>query len=262
MTNNIQVLVATMNQKDYSLLEKMNIQSDAIIANQCDRNEIEEFNYQGNRVKFMSFAERGVGLNRNNALLRADADICVLADDDLVYVNGYVGIIERAFRDNPNADVIIFNLYEKNPRRFVTKKKLKVNFFNFMRFGAPRIAFRTNRIKKYGIFFNVYFGGGSKYSAGEDTLFILECLKKGLKIIAVPDYIATLVENRSSSWFKGYTDKFFMDRGALFACISKKWAKLLALQFCIRHRKRFSNEKTWQEAFRLMKIGINKFLSE
>ena len=31
----IQVLVAAMNQVDYSLPEKMNLQTDAIIGNQC-----------------------------------------------------------------------------------------------------------------------------------------------------------------------------------------------------------------------------------
>lgn len=33
----LQVLVSTMHQKDYSIIEKMNINSDAIIINQCDR---------------------------------------------------------------------------------------------------------------------------------------------------------------------------------------------------------------------------------
>ena len=57
---NLQVLVSTMHQTYPSLLEKMNIQSDAIIINQCDRNEFEEFEYKGNNIKFLSFAERGV----------------------------------------------------------------------------------------------------------------------------------------------------------------------------------------------------------
>lgn len=92
-----------------------------------------------------------------------------------------------------------------------------------MRFGAARIAFRRKSITKNGITFNLHFGGGTEYSAGEDTLFLHDCLRKGLKIVAVPDSIATLLENRESTWFKGYTDKYFLDRGALFAAISKKW---------------------------------------
>ena len=45
----VQVLVATMNQKDHTLLEKMNIQSDVIVGNQCDYNLVEEFEYCGHR---------------------------------------------------------------------------------------------------------------------------------------------------------------------------------------------------------------------
>ena len=105
----IQVLVAAMHQTDHSLLEKMNIQTDAIIGNQCDRNEVEDFEWNGHRIKYLNFAERGVGLNRNNALMRADADICLFADDDMVYVDGYAEKILTAFNENPDADVIVFN---------------------------------------------------------------------------------------------------------------------------------------------------------
>lgn len=252
----LQVLVATMNQIDHSLLDKMNIQSDAIIVNQCDKNNIEEFFYKGNKIKFLSFAERGVGLSRNNALMRATADICVLADDDIVFEDGYVEKIKRWFKDYPQIDIIIFNLNESPRRRYVIEKPFRVGFHNFMRFGATRIAFRRKSITRSGITFNLHFGGGAEFSAGEDTLFIYDCLKHKLKILAVPETIATLTNSRDSSWFKGYTDKYFYDRGALFASISKKWAWLLCLQFVIRHNKKFRNDKTMREAFWLMLKGI------
>ena len=56
----LQVLIATMHQTDHSLLEKMNIQSDAIVINQCDRDEVERFTYKGHSVLWMSLNERGV----------------------------------------------------------------------------------------------------------------------------------------------------------------------------------------------------------
>ena len=73
----LQVLVSTMHQTDYSLLEKMNIQSDAIVINQCDRDGIERFSFpfRGHDILWMSMNERGVGLSRNNALMRATGDM-------------------------------------------------------------------------------------------------------------------------------------------------------------------------------------------
>ena len=47
----IQVLVATMNQNDHQLLKKMNINTDAIIGNQCNYNSIEKFDYKGNNIE-------------------------------------------------------------------------------------------------------------------------------------------------------------------------------------------------------------------
>ena len=37
----LQVLVATMHQRDFSLVEKMNIRCDAVIANQADRSSFD-----------------------------------------------------------------------------------------------------------------------------------------------------------------------------------------------------------------------------
>ena len=106
----IQVLIATMKQHDHSLLETMNIQPEAVVGNQCERNEIEHFKFQGHDVAWYSFAERGVGLNRNNTLMRADADVCLFADDDMVYVDSYPKIVKNAFDELPDADIIVFDL--------------------------------------------------------------------------------------------------------------------------------------------------------
>ena len=73
----VQVLVAAVGQNDQSLLNKMNIQSDVIVGNQCNCNSVEKFSFRGHRAMYLNFAERGVGLNRNNALMRADGDICL-----------------------------------------------------------------------------------------------------------------------------------------------------------------------------------------
>lgn len=252
----LQVLVATMNQKNHSLLEKMNINSDAIVGNQCDRNEIEDFDYKGHKVKYLSFSEKGVGLNRNNMLMRASADICLFADDDVRYVSNYQDIIINTFKKIKDADVLIFNLISNNPSRqsSITKKVKRIRFFNCLKYGTYRIAVRTERIKWLNIYFSLLFGGGAKFSCGEDSLFIVDCLRKGCKIYAVPEVIGT-VDQTDSSWFTGYNDKYFIDKGILFAAISKRLSLLLCLQFCLRHRKLFVGQKKWFEAMKLLFKG-------
>lgn len=254
---NLQVLVSTMNQKDHKLIEKMNLQSDAIIINQCNVNKFEQIDFNGNRIDFISLNERGIGLSRNNALMRSTAEICIFADEDVEYVDNYKELITDAFKLKPDADVIVFNVPSKNLNRptYKIKKNSRVRWFNCLRYGAVKIAIRTDRLKMSNIYFSLLFGGGAPYSCGEDSLFISDCIKKGLKVYADPRVIG-YVRQDESSWFNGYTDKYFIDKGILYSCLSKKFAKLLAIQFVIRHRRLFEKEKKWNEALQLMIQGI------
>lgn len=255
----LQVLVSTMHQYDCNrLIEKMNIRSDAIVVNQCDYNKFQDFNYKGKKIRFLSFEETGVGLSRNNALMRASSDVVLFADDDVVYYNNYEEKILNEFTD-PNVDVCIFNIQCVTPGKNnrVNSKKLRLHFFNAFHYGAVRIAVRTESIRQANIFFSLLFGGGARYSAGEDSLFICECLRKGLKLYTSPEFIGE-VSHDKSTWFRGYNDKYFHDKGILFKHISKRWGRLLCLQFAIRHRKMFRGEKTWIEAYRLMLKGMKR----
>ena len=243
----VEVLVAAMHQKDHSLLEKMNIQTDAIVGNQCDKNEIEQFEYKGNDIRYLSFCERGVGLNRNNALMRATADFCVFADDDMRFFDGYNELVLKAFSDNPKADIVVFNIKEKTPTRYVNKRNKKIHFYNFLRYGAARIAIRTDSIHLHGIFFNQCFGGGTPHSAGEDNLFLAACLKAGLKIYASPYCLAELLENRESTWFKGYDDKYLEDKGCLFRVMFPKVWRFMCFQDAFRLRKHY--KQNWLKAY-------------
>ncbi len=236
----IQVLVSTINQTDHSLVKKMNITTDAIIGNQCNHNSIEEFKNGHNKVLYLNFNEKGVGLNRNNSLMRANGDICLFADDDMTFVDDYKTIVTNCFEKLPKADVIIFNLIEKEPKRYINKRVKRINRFNYLRYGTARITIKLDSIRANGIYFNQCFGGGTSHCHGEDNLFLNDCLKKGLKIYAVPYAIATLTENRKSTWLNDYNEKYLQDQGILYKTISKRYWKLLCLQDAIRKRKRYN----------------------
>lgn len=245
----IEVLVATMNQTDHSLLEKLNIQTDAIVGNQCAVNEVSDFVWDRHRIKWLSFAEKGVGLNRNNALMRATADICVIADDDMRYVDGYAEIIKRAFERCPDADIIVFNLNDKIPGRYEIKDFKRLHLYNSLRYGTARLAFRLSSIRFHGIFFNLCFGGGTEHSHGEDTLFLVEAFKKGLTIYSCPDYIATLLYDRESTCSVP-VERLLVEQGDLWKLVSKRWWRLLCLQSAVRHRKQYGIP--WIKAYKLM----------
>lgn len=256
----IQVLVAALNKDCRELVKHLNIQTDAIIGNQCDCNVIDEFMFENNEICCLNFNERGTALNRNNALLRAKGDVCLFADDDMQYVDGYGKLVADAFETQKDADVMVFNLIEKNPTRYIIRKTHRVRSYNFMRYGTARIGIRVSSIRKNGIFFNVGFGGGSEHKCGEDSLFLADCLKKGLKIYAVPIFIAELTEERESTCFYGYNKKYFFDKGFLYRTMTKKYWRILCLQDFVRHYKLYKDcGMKGNEIYKSMINGGNSF---
>lgn len=245
-----QILLVTTEQSDHTLLTKNNIQSDAIIGNQYNTNSIEEFLYNGHSIKWISSIGRGVGLNRNICLSYATADYCLFADDDIKYYDNYEQFILDAFRKQPDADVLLFNLDENNKKRYVITQIHRIHWYNYLRYGAARIAIRLSSVKQNNIVFNEHFGGGTEHSHGEDNLFLTDCLRNGLKIYAVPITIGKIIDNRPSTWLENYDDRYFTDQGLLFKTIDSRFCKLLCLQDAIRNRKKY--KIAWYEAYKKM----------
>lgn len=259
--DSFQVLVVTMKQTNFDFITKMNIQSDALIGNQMMKeNSVESIEYNGNKITMYSWDERGVGLNRNNLIMRANADIILFADDDVIYEDGYVDTILKAFKEHPEADGITFDVVPIpdtiNPD--LNKKWHRIRWYNCLKYGAPRLALRMRSLRQYNIYFSLLFGGGAKYSSGEDSLFIADCIRSGMKIYGCPETIGHVTFD-SSSWFNGYTEKYFKDKGLFFYFLSKRLGKLLCLQYCIRRNSLFKEAYSAKEAYYLMKKGIDEY---
>ncbi|UTT43518.1 glycosyltransferase family A protein [Exiguobacterium aurantiacum] len=249
-----------MEKEDLDFFHEFNLETDAVIVNQSHFTGYEQKIVEDSCIEMYSYVEKGVGRSRNSALLRSNADICLMADDDMRYVSGYKQIILKAFENNPNADVILFNVAVEDRFgnvKLPIKSNGRVHFYNSLRYGTVNIAFKRDKIVQKQIFFSLLFGGGAKYGSGEDTLFLTECLKKGIKIYAHSEIIAD-IKYRHSSWFEGYTEKYFVDKGALFAAISPKMSYLIAAQFLFRKKSIVENlgrKKVWG----LLCQGIKEF---
>lgn len=257
-TKTLETLVSAVGQGVETLAEKMNLQSDAIIINQCEKNEYREYRHRDFLIKAYSFAERGVGLSRNNALLRAKADILLFSDEDIVYEEGYSQKVLEAFQKRPQADILLFNMkVEASRATYHTLREHRVRFYNSGRYPTYSFAARRESLHRAGVTFSLLFGGGAPYSNGEDSLFLLDCLKKKLKIYALPINLGR-EEPRPSTWFEGYTEKFFFDRGVLYFYLYGFLRHLMALRFLIAHGKTMCREIPFKRAFGLMCRGMKE----
>ncbi len=235
---NIEILLSTMHQKDASFIEKMNIKSDAIVINQTDSENYEEFKTKYGVIKIFTNTARGVAKSRNEALKNSSADISILADDDMFFIDNYTETVRTVFNEHHDADIIIFNLLENDNTLSRNNEHVsKIGIFNYMNYGAARITFRRNSIKNANISFKETFNGEPLPTCGEDTLFLRDALKKGLKIIAVPEVLAELKNTRDSTWFKGYTEKYFFDKGIILALAHPFLAFPFALFLVLKHNE-------------------------
>lgn len=252
----LQVLAAAVDQEARSLVESMNLCTDAIIVNQCDRCFYEEFEYRNKKVRCFSMTERGVGLSRNTALLHADAEIVLFSDEDIRFYEGYEKQVLEAFEKNKDADLITFNFkVDKRRATYYNNEQRRIKWYNYGRYPTYSVAARLDALRKCNVSFSLLFGGGAKYSNGEDSLFLHDCLKKGMHLYTAVEEIGEEVY-RESTWFKGYNEKFFADRGVLYAHLYGKAAKLFALRFLLAHGDEMCRDIPIKEAYRLMKKGI------
>ncbi len=229
----LEVLVATVQQSDLCLPEKMNLCQNTVIANQCGKWDYICSKTEGGRVQMLSSDTVGVGFNRNIGLHMAQAEIVLFADDDVTYYDPTLQGVIDAFRELPDADVIFFAMdYTKDGQIFDRRRHptKRLHTWNSLRYGAARMAVRREAVMENRLTFSTLFGGGCLYSSGEDTLFILDALRCGLRVYS-HSYVLGQCAKDSSSWFSGYSDKYFYDRGALIACGFPKTKHLMKWYF-------------------------------
>ena len=254
----VQVLASVMNETIESVIEHMRLDSDTIVINQCDSLQVQEMEHKGHMVRFFSFPDRGVGRSRNEAIMRADQDICLFSDGDIVYEPGYAEAVAAEFERNPGADMILFNIdVEESRRTYHIEERKKVRWYNCGRYGAVSFAVRRDSLLRSGVTFSLLFGGGAKYSNGEDSLFLKEFMGKGYQVYTAPVTIGR-EEAGQSSWFAGYNEKFFVDRGVLYHFLYGKLAWAMSLRFLLAHRGIFCKEVSVAQAYAWMKQGVRE----
>ena len=252
--SSFEILCTTMHQTDFSKIEEMNIRSNVVFANQCDRTAYEEMVFDGHTAKMISTTTRGVGKNRNLALMYATADICLFADDDLTYADEIEQKVVSEFLAHPDADIVIFNIQSDDPDRKPTiyPRTKKWTKWWSAPWGGARIAFRLNSIKKANMWFTTLFGGGCTFPSGEDSIWLKSAQKAGLRFYVSREIIGK-VSYEESTWFTGYNEKYYYGVGACYAAINPyfAWLKFLYTLYRNRHKK----ELRCAEKLKWMKNG-------
>lgn len=210
----LEVLISCMHQKDTSIIQRTNIQSDVLVINQCDENKEERFEFENKKgescvARIIYTTERGLSRSRNMAMKNAQGDVCLICDDDEWMEDDYVEKIVSAFEEYPKEDILAFSL--KHPTRKYSSNSYPIGYFRSARIGSIQIAFRRSDLVT-SVGFCEKMGSGTGNGGGEENKFLIDCLRHGCKIRYVPKLIASVAQT-DSQWFHGYDQQYWLDRG-------------------------------------------------
>ena len=248
--------MSCMFQQDDTLVCRTGLTGDVVVINQCDEESYREYTTGGGTVRFFSTKQRGLTKSRNMALENARADVCMLCDDDETFVPDYVQKITQAYETLPEADVVIFKMANR-PASFPERVQ-PLRFPMTMKVSSWQISFRRRALLDAGIRFDPYLGAGTGNGGEEELKFLLDCQRAGLKIYYVPVEIASVAQTEST-WFHGFTEHFFENRGATTRYILGTWiASLYAVYYVICKRNLYRDSISPAAALRATFRGIRR----
>lgn len=253
-----------MHQEDFSILKRMKINTDVIIANQANYNCFATKQLPQGTALMITTTTRGLSKNRNIGLEFVDrnTDYVLFADDDLVFVENYLEKIVSELESHPEADAVKFNLTNLSKIRKISMTPImkwrKASLLSVSSSGVWGMVIRMDSIIKYNLRFNEYFGAGTENYCGEDTIFLQEIIKKGIKMYLSPLYIAG-IDQSNSTWFEGFNKKYFMVGGMVLSAIYPKIAYLIAFRSAYKFSRRENVKMKFLEIFKAYLMGINKY---
>ena len=123
----------------------------------------------------------GVSNNRNNALSKCTADIVLISDDDIIFKDDAFDNIIKAFNQRDDMDLGIFKMKYSIPKSYPREEcDLHIPYPKGFYGSAVEIAFK--REKTGNLRFWPGIGpGNDRLQTGEDELFLISAIKRGLK---------------------------------------------------------------------------------
>lgn len=252
----VDVLISCMHSEDTDIIKKSNLDHDVVVINQTDIEEEQTINFQNNCL-WINTPTRGLSKSRNLAISRSYADICVVADDDEVFIDNIQRKIGKVYQQFLQADVVIFKMTNRECK--IKGGFHRLGFFDLLRVSSWQISFRKNSIINKKLHFDELMGSGTGNGGGEEIKFLIDCYKKNLKIYFAPIEIASVAEigKSESQWFNGYNKEFFFQRGySTRYMLGLPMSMVYAVYYVFAHKKMISGSISTKDAINATFAGI------
>ena len=252
----VELLVTTMNGRLPMLLNEGEAVRDCriVIVNQFSTDDQRLADVAvPDTVRVFDYRERGVARSRNRALEHAEGTIAILCDEDTRMVAGLARRVERAFADDPRADLLTFKVRtpEGLPYKKYRSSRRRHNRLSIVGVSEVEIAFRVDAIRRHGLRFDERFGLGSLFPSGEGNILLADALSRGLIVDYVPEDIVIHPFESSGKRFEDHA--LLYSKGALFRRMFGASGGLVARAFVLakyRYYRRFYGLRTALELVR------------
>lgn len=260
--NDLEILIATKDRHNLDFLalmfpftsfSKFNI----LIINQSkDTLLFSEFV----TVRVINSNEKGLSKSRNLAIANASKKICLIADDDVVYLPNFDKQVITAFNQNPDTSIITFNhqrIGKEKPQHGANKvyshsKKTIENVCSI------EIAFQLKDVKGNSLIFDENFGLGSYFETAEEYLFLHEAIQLKISALFCPFVIVS--HPLFSSGENQGGDNIIFARGALFYKTKSNLAYIWLMKYLFfLARSRYINYSEFVAKFKMGLSGIRKY---
>ena len=197
---------------------------------------------------------KGSSKNRNFLLDNAEADLLLIADDDIVYAENALDEVIRAFNSNPDCQMLTF----RHTSTIKTYPDKSYNLLSPPKGASPScfdIALRRNS-SAGKLRFDERFGiDGTLFSAAEDDIFILNARKSGIQGRYIP---LTLCTHPTRSTGERAPDKNVIEAwGAYIAIAYPAWQWFLRLPLKAFRLAKSGRSPLWS-SLRYLMAGIKK----
>lgn len=153
------------------------------------KEDVPDILLQRGDIKIYYVEGKGLSKNRNNTMEHATADICLLADDDVMYKPEYIDHIFQTFEQQPDLDVACFraetfqgDFLKSYPSTSFTYSDRPYGYYP----SSVEIAYRRSRMIPK-LKFDERFGlGSSCLGCGEEEVWLHQVFKAGLRICYIP----------------------------------------------------------------------------
>ncbi len=236
-----EILISTMFRSDLSFLETMFPNGDysvypILIINQTDTAQL-LVSTQAN-VRIINTEERGLPQSRNMAIQNAIGEVCLVADDDVMYVPDLQSIVLGGYTTYPDAVVVTFQLQKTNGTLFrkypVVTKHTNASYKTV---NGVVISFKKDVLLDKDVLYNPHFGLGATFSGANEYVFMRNVMKAKLPAYFVSAVILTHPEV-SSGQDLGSDRLLFLRGGLAYKCYGI-WSYLWVLKyvfFLVRHQ--------------------------